>query len=61
MALNRSPEFQGVIVQIVCVIEIQFESACILTNITSFAMPNFMHLRQVVLLKKVLTVSCIFL
>ena len=35
MALNRSPEFQGVIVQIVCVVEIQFESAWALTNITS--------------------------
>ena len=27
MALNHSPEFKGVIVQIVCVVEIQFESA----------------------------------
>ena len=32
MSLNRSPEFQGVIVQIVDVVEIQFESACALTN-----------------------------
>ena len=35
MALNRSPEFKVVIVQIVCVIEIQSESAWALTNITS--------------------------
>ena len=35
LALNRSPEFKGVIVQIVCVVEIQFESALDLTNITS--------------------------
>ena len=34
MALNRSPEFKGVTVQIVCV-EIQPESAWNLTNITS--------------------------
>ena len=34
MALNRSPEFKGVIVQIVCVVEIQFESAWLLTSIT---------------------------
>ena len=34
MALNRSPECQGVIVRIVCVVEIQFESACALTNTT---------------------------
>ena len=27
MALNRSPVFKGVSVQIVCVVEIQFESA----------------------------------
>ena len=31
MALNRSPEFKGVIV---CVVEIQFESAWALTNVT---------------------------
>ena len=35
MALNLSPEFKGVIVQIVCVVEIQSESAWALTNITS--------------------------
>ena len=35
MASNRSPEFKDVIVQIVCVVEIQFESAWALTNITS--------------------------
>ena len=35
MALNRSPEFKGVAVQIVCVVEIQFESAWALTNVTS--------------------------
>ena len=35
MALNRSPEFKGVIDQIVCVVEIQSESAWALTNITS--------------------------
>ena len=27
MALNRSPEFKSVIVQIICIVEIQFESA----------------------------------
>ena len=26
MTLNRSPEFKGVIIQILCVVEIQFES-----------------------------------
>ena len=35
MALNRSPEFKVVIVQIVCVVEIQSESAWALTNIIS--------------------------
>ena len=35
MALNRSPEFKGVIVQIVYVVEIQSESAWALTNKTS--------------------------
>ena len=35
MALNRSPEFKVAIGQIVCVVEIQSESACALTNITS--------------------------
>ena len=35
MALNRSHELTGVIVEIVCVVEIQFESAWALTNITS--------------------------
>ena len=42
MALNQSPEFKGVIFQIVCVVEIQFESAWTLTNINSapLAMPN---------------------
>ena len=34
MSLNRSPGFQGVIVQIVCVVEIKFESACAVTNTT---------------------------
>ena len=33
MALNRSPEFKGVIVQIVCVVEIPFESAWAVTNL----------------------------
>ena len=35
MALNRSYEFKGVIVQIGYVAEIQFESAWALTNINS--------------------------
>ena len=35
MALNRSPEFMGVTVQMVCVVEIHFESILALTNITS--------------------------
>ena len=35
MALIRSPQFKVVIVQIVCVVEIQSESAWALTNITS--------------------------
>ena len=35
MALNRSPEFKVVNVQIVCVLGIQFESAWALSNITS--------------------------
>ena len=34
MALNCSPEFKIVIVQIVCVVEIQSESVWDLTNIT---------------------------
>ena len=34
MALNCSLEFKGVIVQIVCVVDIQSESAWALTNIT---------------------------
>ena len=37
MVLNRSPEFKFVIVQIVCVVEIQSESARALTNITCHA------------------------
>ena len=35
MALNHSPEFNDAIVQIVCVVEIQSESAWASTNITS--------------------------
>ena len=35
MALNRSPEFKGVIVQIVYAVEIQSESGWALINITS--------------------------
>ena len=35
MAVNRLHEFKGVVVDIVCVVEIQFESAWALTNITS--------------------------
>ena len=35
MALSRSPEFMGVIVQIVCAVEIQFKSALALTTIAS--------------------------
>ena len=35
MTLSRSPEFKGVIVQIVCVVEIKSESAWALTNINS--------------------------
>lgn len=35
MALNRSPEFKRVIVQIVCVVDILYESTWALTNITS--------------------------
>ena len=34
MSLYRSPELNGVIVQIVCVVEIQSESTLVLTNIT---------------------------
>ena len=34
MALNHSPEFRSIIVQIVCVVEIQFESSWTLTNTT---------------------------
>ena len=32
MAPDRSPEFKGVIVQILCIVEIQFESAWALNN-----------------------------
>ena len=35
MALNHLPELKGVIVQIVCVVEIQCVYAWALTNITS--------------------------
>ena len=35
MALSCLPEFMGVIVQIVCALEIQFKSAVALTNIAS--------------------------
>ena len=35
MALSRSPEFMGVIIQIVCTVEFQFKSALALTNIAS--------------------------
>ena len=63
MALNRSSEFKGVIIQIVCVVEIQFESEWALTSISwdKFAMPNFLHLRQVVLKKVIYIFSCVFL
>ena len=63
MALNRSPEFKVVIVYIICIVEIQSESAWVLTNITSgkLAMPNFIHLRQVVLQKKISIFFCVFL
>ena len=32
MARNLSPKFKGVVVQIVCVVEIQFDAARTLTN-----------------------------
>ena len=35
MAINHSPELKGVIVQSVRVVEIKFESALALTNLTS--------------------------
>ena len=35
LALDRSPEFKAVVVQIVCVVEIQSESAWALPNVTS--------------------------
>ena len=35
MALNRSSEFEDVIVQIVCVVEIQSSPTWALTNVTS--------------------------
>ena len=60
MALNCSPEFKGVIVQLV---EIRFESASALTNIT-LAMPMHLrqvHLRQVVLKNMIYIFSCVFL
>ena len=47
--------FKGVIVQIECVVEIQSESAC-----ATLAMPHFMHLRQVVLKKKISIFPCVF-
>ena len=59
MVLSRSLEFKGVIVQIVCVVEIQFESAWAVTIITSettchaYWSPNLMYLSQVVLKKKI--------
>ena len=48
MALNHSPEFKVVIVQIVCVVEIRSETAWALTNITlgNTCQANFMHLRH---------------
>ena len=60
MALNCSPEFKGLIVQIVCVTEIRFESAWALTNITS-GKPSFKHPRQVVLKMMIYIFSCVFL
>ena len=63
IALNRSIAFKGVIVQIVCIVEIRSESALALIKITlgKLAMPDFMHLRQVVLKNKISIFSCVFL
>ena len=64
MALNRLPEFKGVIVQIVCVVEIQSESARALINITSI---NTCHAKvhapeaSEVLKKMISIFSCVFL
>ena len=56
MALNRSSELNGVIVHILCVVEIQFESAWAIINVTGepLAMLNGpqMHLSQVAFKKK---------
>ena len=63
LALNRSPELKDVIVQIVCIVEIQSESVLALTNITSatLTMQNFMHLRQIILKNKISIFFFVFL
>ena len=67
MTLNCCPEFKGVIVPVVCVGQIQYESAWTLTKLKSSATChakwalNFMHLRQVVLKKRISIFSCVFL
>ena len=43
MALNRPPESKVVIVQIVCIVEIQSEFAWALTNITSGNSCEILH------------------
>ena len=64
MALNRSSELNGVIVHILCVVEIQFESAWAIINVTGepLAMLNGpqMHLSQVAFKKEELSIFSYF-
>ena len=67
MTLNRLPEFKGFISQLVCVVEIQFESALVLIYIISGITchgqwaPYFMHMMQLVLKQKISIFFCVFL
>lgn len=66
MTLNCLLEFKGFISQLVCVVEIQFESALVLIYIISGITchgqwaPYFMHMMQLILKQKISIFFCVF-